>query len=267
MCVPVFPHKIGFAGVEVDAVDAEVLGAQCTDHLLDTDAGVVEFKAFPQDIVDILNIQEDKAVSAGGGGIRYDLHQIPAEVLAGTPAVAAGPDIQTGFHGLFEMVRTGERDKIVHIVRMNISVVDKLAEPARESVRTVADGPVLRTDLHDLILIFRQVHPQNLVISVTDHLDMGRHGDDKGRDLLFPERADGRDIDHLAERSIVAERLMLLTDADGQKRAVYTGVVSHFMAGHSQTDMRGDFPDPPIVIQYLMIIFTDDENTGRRYRV
>ncbi len=80
--------------------------------------------------MDIFYIQEYVCVLLAGTLIRNDLHQIPAVILAQPPAVTASQHILPVFQGHFQMVGTGERNKIMHIVRMDAPVVNKLPEPA-----------------------------------------------------------------------------------------------------------------------------------------
>ena len=265
MRVSVLTYQIGLAGVQVDAVDPEVLGAQGTDDLLYADARLIQLQAFLQDIMDVLDIEENTLVAVRGAQIRYDLHQVPPEILLRAPAVAAGQNLQSCAERFLQMVRAGEGDKIVHIVRMDVSIVNELSQPAGKGIRTITDGSVPGADLHNLILVLGEIDPQNLMIGMADHLHMRRYRNDKSRDFMFPQGPDRRDIHHIAKWRIIAESPVFLPVSHGQEGAVHAGVVPHLMAGHTCVDMGRDLLNPPVVIQNPVTIFTDDKNAGRRY--
>ena len=130
MCVSVFPNQIGFSGIQINAVNAEILSTQRADDFLNPDAGIVQFQTFLEDVMYILDVQKDKLFFSGRTAVRHDLHQIPTEILAGAPAVTAGHDLLSGSQRVFYMFRTGKRDEVVHIIRMNAAMVDELSQPA-----------------------------------------------------------------------------------------------------------------------------------------
>ena len=154
---------------------------------------------------------------------------------------------------------------MVHIVRMDPAVVDELSEPAGEGVGSVSDGPVFGPCLDEFIMVFGEIDSQYLVIGLAYVLHMRRYGNDESRDGFLPHGPDRGDINHLAERIVVAERLIFRPVSDRQKRAVGAGMAAQFVAGHSRTDMGGYFLHPFVKIQDLMIILPDDEDAGRRY--
>lgn len=148
---------------------------------------------------------------------------------------------------------------------MDAAVVDELAKPAREDIRAVTNRLVLRVDLHYFVAVFREIDPQDLMVGIADGLCMRRYHDDKCGDRIFPHGPDGNDIDHLSKRVVVVDSLLLLLIAYGQKRTVRAGMAAKLAAGHTNPDMRGYLPYPLIEMQYGMIVFADDEDSGRRY--
>ncbi len=248
MCVAVFPDKVGLPSIQVNAVHTEILSSQSTDDFLDMNTGIVQFQAFLQDFMDVLYVQKDVLVAVGNGNVRHYFHQVPAEVFAEASAVAAGHDLLAAVESLFDMFRPGERYEMVHIIRMDSSIVDKLAEPAGEGICSIPDGSVFGTGLYDLVMVLCKIDPENLMICMADHLYVRRYYNDEGRNLLLPQGSDSHNICHFSERRVITEGLMLLPVSDGQKRAVDTGMISQFMAGHSHMDAGRYFLYPFVVV-------------------
>ena len=89
MSMSVFPHQVRFSCVKIYAVNTEVLFPQRPDHLLDTDAGIIQFQTFPENIMYIFHIEKGRLVSVKGIGICHNFHQVPAVTLPGVSAVTA----------------------------------------------------------------------------------------------------------------------------------------------------------------------------------
>lgn len=162
------------------------------------------------------------------------------------------------------MVRMSEGNEIVHIVRMNFSAVNKLAQPAGKGVHAIADGPVLRTDPYDVIMVLGNVDPQDLMIRMADILAVRGDHDDKGRNPVLPHDTDRRDIYNFPKGIIVTERLIFLLIPDSQKGTVGTGVAPQLMAGDSLPDFGRYLPYAFIVVKNFMIVFPYDKNSGGR---
>ncbi len=102
------------------------------------------------------------------------------------------------------------------------------------------------------------------MVTMADRLGMRGHGDDVGRDLVFPQRLDSGDVHDLPKGIVVAECLVFLLIPDRQDGTVYTGIDTQFMAGHPLEHMGRDFPYTFIVIEDPMVIGPDDEDSGGR---
>ena len=130
MGMAVFPHKIGLSGVQINAVDSEVLLSKGSDDLLDADAGIVKLQAFLQNIVNILYIDKYVLPLLPGRYVRNDLHQVPAVLLPAVSAVAAAQYLMVTVKNGFHVLQAGKGNKAIHILGMNAAVINKAPKPA-----------------------------------------------------------------------------------------------------------------------------------------
>ena len=131
---------------------------------------------------------------------------------------------------------------------MKNTVILELCQPLGKSLSLIIRSPVLRGRFHNIISIFCQIHAQNFTVNRTDLILVGRHGDDKRRNLILPQNPLRRNVHRSAHRSLAAYRTALLLIPDGLQRTVGTGISPHPVTDHTLFHPGHHLPDPAVKI-------------------